>query len=592
MASCSEETNIKEDPNEDINTIFHININLKSSNSEATKVISDKELEDGTETENEISLIRFYFFDENGITSSILPATATTSDFNFFYDYTPSASDYSDASSNSKIEKIINAPLSFRIEGDLMPSQIVAVVNPNDEIKNLNPASLSSLKDAVSDFLTNLTAKGKFVMSNSVYADGVATDEGSHNPSIICPVKIKEFHLCKTPEEASKNPIDIYVERVLARLDISFSNNLANKVNLNGIGQVFDPNFTFTPEDSPGLTKKIFVKFLGWAVTSTPRISRLIKSIDNTWSFNSFFSATETWNDPDYFRSEWAINPDFESIDTNKKSKDYFLWYSFSELTADADQRDKNILTPDIDNTVTTYMQENANPFDAANSEPANPKYPTQVIFAARLIDETGNGVTIAEYQSKYFTLSGLKNLVAEMLDMYCESGKTDANGNKYEKIRPEDLDFETSYEHGNEYGPDATLSYYSYFKLKDESKNKDWYHNFSSENQKEANRISDPSAYLSSMTYPIKIWNEGATYYYFDIPHCQKISKDAPGYYGVVRNNIYNATIETITKLGTPVYNPDEIIYPENPEEETQLIVAINIFQWRLIKKKFQFAW
>ena len=53
----------------------------------------------------------------------------------------------------------------------------------------------------------------------------------------------------------------------------------------------------------------------------------------------------------------------------------------------------------------------------------------------------------------------------------------------------------------------------------------------------------------------------------------------------GVVRNHIYAINVTKIAGLGTPVYNPDEIIYPETPEENEHYIAAqINILSWRVV--------
>ena len=87
------------------------------------------------------------------------------------------------------------------------------------------------------------------------------------------------------------------------------------------------------------------------------------------------------------------------------------------------------------------------------------------------------------------------------------------------------------------------------------------------------------------------KIWSEGYTYWYFDIRHLGV--ENSVGQYGVVRNHIYAATINSVKGLGTPVYNPDETIYPEKPSDDDSYIAAkINILNWRLIRQGVDFAW
>lgn len=589
LSACSVEVDIPDIPEfENLPDSCYINIDLLSPTSVHSRELSDEDLVDGSDDENKISKVRFYFFNDNGDPVNIQYPDAGLSQVSFC-DYEPSDEDIKD-SSDKRIEKILSTVLSFKIEDKNFPTQVIAIVNPDSSLDDLKYVSVSELQDIVLDLLTDHSSAGKFIMSNSVYADNSDSESGSANRlKMICPAQILSSQISTNPEEAVKNPVDIYVERAVARLDVSFSNNLTKKT-LQNIGSVFDTGLYFSPADNPALNEKIYLKFIGWAVTSTPSVSRLLKKINLSWDPGSFFDNKESWNFPRYFRSVWAINPDFSQVGNSKDIKDFFLWYSYSDLIADENSRKNGVSTANIDKS-TTYMQENANPHNN-DASPANPDYPTKVIFAAQLIDKNGNPISIAEYESEYYTPEGLKKLVADMLDMYRQNGH-DSNGNQlYEKIKPEHLDFETSKEHRNPYGPDSEGSYYVFFKLSDSGLSCEWYHLNGSQSGNNPVKVNNPSEYLSLMTYPVKIWNQGYSYYYFDIPHCQSIDKTKPGHFGVVRNNIYNAVIESISSLGTPVYNPDEVIFPETPENETQLIITVNTSPWRLIKKKFQFTW
>ena len=81
-------------------------------------------------------------------------------------------------------------------------------------------------------------------------------------------------------------------------------------------------------------------------------------------------------------------------------------------------------------------------------------------------------------------------------------------------------------------------------------------------------------------------VWKSGMTYYFYEIKHLENQK-------GVVRNHIYDTKVTKITGLGTPVYNPDEIIYPEKPNENDHYIAAkINILSWRIIKDDYELEW
>ena len=106
LFSCSQENGPDEASHSDSSSIYHININLNASCIETTRVLNDENFIEGTETESEISLIRYFFFDEKGNALWVLPAQATNPDFTPYYDYTPNSADFSGVNSNSNVEKI------------------------------------------------------------------------------------------------------------------------------------------------------------------------------------------------------------------------------------------------------------------------------------------------------------------------------------------------------------------------------------------------------------------------------------------------------------------------------------------------------
>lgn len=78
-------------------------------------------------------------------------------------------------------------------------------------------------------------------------------------------------------------------------------------------------------------------------------------------------------------------------------------------------------------------------------------------------------------------------------------------------------------------------------------------------------------------------IWKNGMTYYFTYIRHLGTIGKQAA--YGVVRNHVYDVTIAGVEGLGTPVFDPDQHIIPEKPDDEKAYIAAtINILSWRIV--------
>lgn len=65
------------------------------------------------------------------------------------------------------------------------------------------------------------------------------------------------------------------------------------------------------------------------------------------------------------------------------------------------------------------------------------------------------------------------------------------------------------------------------------------------------------------------------------------------PGFYGVVRNHVYKTTINSVFGLGTPVYDPDEVIIPQIPKDEDVFLAAeINILSWRIVDHGYDLNW
>ena len=94
-----------------------------------------------------------------------------------------------------------------------------------------------------------------------------------------------------------------------------------------------------------------------------------------------------------------------------------------------------------------------------------------------------------------------------------------------------------------------------------------------------------------------VLVWGSGNTYYNFDIRHLAAEPQDesvaAAGYYGIVRNHIYRITVKSVEGLGVPVFDPSEIITPEEKTEaEAMLSAEIKILQWRVVAQDYELTW
>ena len=118
--------------------------------------------------------------------------------------------------------------------------------------------------------------------------------------------------------------------------------------------------------------------------------------------------------------------------------------------------------------------------------------------------------------------------------------------------------------------------------------------YSYSSANNQDENTwksAAEINAALAEKFHNLQVYKGGMTYYYFPIEHLGEEGK--VGQYGVVRNHIYACNVNTIAGLGTPVYDPDQTIYPEKPEnEETYIAAKINILSWRVVPSNVDLNW
>ena len=74
--------------------------------------------------------------------------------------------------------------------------------------------------------------------------------------------------------------------------------------------------------------------------------------------------------------------------------------------------------------------------------------------------------------------------------------------------------------------------------------------------------------------------WTDGKAYFYVDVKHLE-------GQSAVIRNHYYKLEINSISGLGTPVYNPEETIIPEKMKEEEYFVAAqVQILKWKMVSQ------
>lgn len=562
MASCSSEnltTNNDEFPENYVNS--YLSVSVIGANATGMRADEYKEgdgtYQDGTEDENYVDNVRFFFFYEDGEAAMVRKETD-----NKYYSYMDiKYPDYEVGGNNQSgtIEKIVETTLRLTIpEGYRNPNMVLTVINPTPDIKALPNPTLAKLKEQIRNYkmegTTELT-KQNFVMSNSVYANS----EGKvFDAQILSPENFQ------TSDDAAKNhPVNIYVERVLARVDFSLENLENEKKTLTDGTVIYklkvpdgdgnDQYYVNGDETTVSKYEDIYVKFLGWNVTSTPKKSRLIKEINGAWTNQDLFGNALLWTTTDYHRSFWALNPDFTS-DSN------YDFISFNEA---------------LTSPQTLYLQENANKY-SANKTAAAPDSATKVFIAAQLVDEDGNALNLVKWLNGFYTVNGAKNTMANTLDIYKKDGA------EYKSIEPSDLELE--------HAKDAAHGYYATAVVTDNTIT--WYEKTINNETGEAEYqpIENVNSYIYIKLGYALLWETGETYYYFEIHHLGE--ENYAAYNGIVRNHIYKTYITSVAGLGTPVYDPKEDINPERPDKESIISAKVNILSWRIVTHDYELVW
>lgn len=309
-----------------------------------------------------------------------------------------------------------------------------------------------------------------------------------------------------------------------------FVERVAAKVTLKENKNNFDTGIT----DPDG--KKIYAHIVGWDVNTTLDRSYLVKEIDATWQ-DAILGFT--WNDEPYYRSYWA-----KSVAADGENIKYDTDFSYAGLT----------------NTVNTgvYCLENT-----------GNKY-TKVVIAAELVDESQNPVQVARLYSEMYTFDGIKNVIANALkDHYYYGDETTKH-----TILPEHIDFFVA-------GTSGKDSYTVKYRLTEEATQLKWYYTDDAGKTFTAKTAVEVNNYLATLE-GAQAWN-GKSYYTVDIEHL-----GTNHIKGVVRNHSYVITVDGISGLGTPVYDPNTVVTePIKPEETTSYVSArINVLSWKIVNQ------
>lgn len=576
VASCSSEDVAGGDAQNGKGATSYLAVNIEnvgSAPASRSYAKGDGTYENGTDTESKINKVRFYFFNGDGTPYLLVNKDATNEQSVNYLDQAVIETDGKDNDHTAEIKT--KAVLVLNGETKAIPASVIAVINPDV----LDNTTLQSGTMTLSELRTSATGSkfhddtNGFVMSNSVY-------ESAGQDVCSTPVANNVF---ASSEAALKKPVDIYVERVNAKVNAkidadyvrtnetekAWSKNAEGKYQIN-VGNIdvttYAENTNATPTTK---TYPVYAVVQGWQVADANGKAEVCKQINTAWYAGEL--GISPWTTSDYHRCFWSksvpfnfgaqggvnhpVNPKFENI----------------KLSLSGDFSTTPVYT--LPNTPTEVI---ANPTTSLNTL-------TKLIVAAKLVylDKDGKYKPAQVCQYRGLTYLGEEAVKKQIVGGFARYFKktTTESGDVYKSIEASDIAFKTVVPGSPEssgvknYEVVATLA----------STVGDLYVK-NGETWTIASK-DDINAALAKETAQVRS-TDGATYYYTPIKHLGEAGK--LGEYGIVRNHSYQVTIQNIKGFGTPVYDPKKEIDPMIPSDEnTYLAASIKVLSWRVVSSK-----
>lgn len=523
----------------------------------ATPTTRAAEYENGSAEESAIKKVRFYFFNGDGSPYLIKNPGITGIDGGGDKNWLEAspADDTPTSGTPSQIEKITQTVLVINGVQSAAPAAIVAVVNPGTvdatTLKNGGTMRLSELRYSAvgSKFYEKHATTGAvsdFVMSNSVYVN--AGED-------VC-ASLVAGHVTTSEETARKKPVDLYVERVVAKVTADVDKTAFE----HGNGTNWDINKygTKNPVGKSG-DYDVYAVIEGWGLANENGKAEVEKQVNKTWTDGNL--GFTPWTTADYHRCFWETSVAFDAGSGGNQPVNP----TFNQLKA----KMQDVLytlpnTPESKDKIANLKDNDLTKFAVAAT--------------LRYKDAAGNwhNAEICRYNGvSILGIDNLKRQVALTFSQYYTS--TDATN--YTQLSKDDIDFKD---------PDGTMQQYRVtptLAADPAGTTKKYYTKTTSGTTPTFSEVPKATVLAAIEADKAEIRRDGRAYYYVPIKHIGGPGELAE--YGIVRNHFYKITLTGIKGFGTPVYDPDKVVDPIVPTyENTYLAARVQVLQWRVVNQ------
>lgn len=558
LASCSNDDSIINggDPFDGDQAFVKVRIAMADNSGHGTRATEDGGYVNGTPTEQKVYSLGFKFYNTDGS----------------FYGYgetinNPTTNANGTAgTTDQNVEAFVDATVVLKVaEGGTKPAYVVTYVNCDNykaasESAELNMSNISATATATAEITTgegtSAVKSTKFRMTTSNYRN-LSTESGAKD-GYATPVSPDKFYESAAAATAEDNYVDIYVERLAAKVTVAEGTGMTNATITRG-----DYTLDFTVK--------------GFQLGGINTTSYLIKNLDASWNATTPWSG---WQNTSDFRSFWAK-------DAN---------YTYAEATLDYAAY-KEIVPKGTDAAV--YCDENT--FAARGNSTVN-RYKVQpfaYVMGAYTVKKNGTPVTdpyLYDYAGGIYTQDNMIDIMQSAVGNTIVY-KLNETSNQYEGQSLAGKVKIVSYVDAN----DVTDASRVMLQLKDDAaltgllvKNPD---TEATEKYIAANSTLVNNALKNSKVTAVGFKydaSKGGYLAYFPvlIEHLNYKATLADGEtqpvgaYGIVRNHVYQLTITKIANLGIGVFNPDIDIIPDDKVKEYYLGAKINILSWKVVKQ------
>lgn len=549
FAGCSSDSPAIEEKTDGTTAYLNVAISMAQADTRAT-ADEDNLYASGTAAEYAVANALFYFYDANG--NFVAEAKG----------FSDGAVDTSDANVDYRSQTMI---ILTNLDSENLPSYMVTILNRPTGFSG----TLLPLKDLLNQInLDYKTDDGNFVMTTASYARSTYKNE-ERVPYYVTELSDDMFYsTLAAATAADAKTVDVYVERLAAKVQVSLSADLLSSTNTTVLtatdgSKRYLHKITGVNENGKNQLQDYYVELLNWGLDGRMQVSYMMKHINESWTNTDLGF---TWNNETDHRSYWGMSYNYST-----QGHDYFYptKYIEGELEEDSLSELKYISAAEISRPFTGtnygYCMENTNSISLIKA--SYPSCLTSVVVLARIVDKDGNPLdhTLVNFMNKYYTESDY--ILTAISQLKLDEVSVDSS----RSITLTAKDFQLANVGNGEV----------FIELSDAGKK---------------TLASDDDALINSINDQLKSFNETAVataykdgYMYYNIPIQHRNGNGAAdrdsikeATYGVVRNHWYQISINSVSTLGKGIYDPEEPIIVNDKDQQFYYIGAnVNILSW-----------